>query len=326
MQAVRMFENGSHYTDVMAVLGAKRSTVLKWQALYRRGGVDALVVTPPSGRPAKLADEHLPRLYSLILNNTPRQVGLEYALWTRDLVRQLVLSEFGVDLSRVSVGRLLARIGMSPQRPLYRAYQQDPEKVRRWKEEEFPAIRAQAKAEGAALYFVDEASLRTDHHAGTTWAPSGRTPVVTSTGDRTTVNMISAVTPSGELAFDVFTGSCNTAVFIEFLKGLVADAEGRPVHVVADRSRVHTARAVTKHVESTEGELRLFFLPPYSPQLNPDEWVWKSVKHDQVGRRSALGRGELFEAATDALSRLQQLPAIVRGFFRDPDLAYIAYA
>src|SRR5690349_23882077 len=137
------------------------------------------------------------RLYGLIVGTDPRQLEFAFALWTRDTVRSLIRREFGVALSAVSVGRLLRTLGLSPQRPLGRAWQADPEAVQRWREEEFPAIRKQAKAEGATIYFADEAGIRSDYRAGTTWAPVGRTPVVKATGARHSLNMISAVTAQG---------------------------------------------------------------------------------------------------------------------------------
>jgi hypothetical protein len=174
----------------------------------------------------------------------------------------------------VSVGRLLRTMGLSPQRPLHRAYQQNPEAVQRWKDEEFPAIRATAKAEGATIYFADEAGIRSDYHSGTTWAPVGKTPVVRNTGARYSVNMISAISVQGALRFTVREGTVNAGVFIDFCKRLLHDSDG-PVYVVVDGHPSHRAKITTKFVASTDGRLKLFFLPGYSPELNPDEWVWK---------------------------------------------------
>ena len=142
------------------------------------------------------------------------------------MVRQVIRREFKIALSVVSVGRLLRTMGLSPQRPLYRAYQQNPEAVQRWKDEQFPAIRKQAKAEGATIYFADEAGIRSDYHAGTTWAPVGRTPVVKATGARFSLNMLSAVSAQGALRFMVHEGTVNAAVFIDFCKRLLRDAAG----------------------------------------------------------------------------------------------------
>jgi transposase len=220
------------------------------------------------------------------------------------------------------VGRLLRKLGLSPQRPLYRAYQQNPEAVRRWKAEEYPAIREQAAKVGATIYFADEAGVRSDYHAGTTWAPVGRTPVVATTGDRFGVNLISAVTAKGALRFAADDGHLNGPVFIDFCRRLLHDAKG-PVFLVLDGHPVHRSKAVKQFAGSTGGRLRLFFLPGYSPELNPGEWVWKNVKHDRVGRADVSGPEDLKAKALAALHRLQKLPHLVRSFFRDPSLRYI---
>src|SRR5262249_15259364 len=153
--------------------------------------------------------------------------------------------------------------------------QQDPDAVGRWKTEEFPAIGAQAKKEGAIIYFADEAGIRSDYHSGTTWAPIGQTPVVRGTGKRYAVNMLSAVSIQGKLRFMVHEGTVNSAVFIDFCQRLLRDAEG-PVYLIVDGHSSHTSKVTKKFVASTEGRLKLFYLPGYCPELNPDEWVWKN--------------------------------------------------
>jgi transposase len=291
-------------------------------ARFREGGRDALLARPVPGRPPKLSGSQIARLYELIVGADPRQLSFAFALWTREMVRQVIRREFGVALSVVSVGRLLRTIGLSPQRPLYRAYQQNPEAVQQWKDEQFPAIRAAATAEGATIYFADEAGVRSDYHSGTTWAPVGRTPVVRATGARFSVNMLSAVSARGALRFTVHEGTVNAAVFIDFCKRLLHDADG-PVYLVVDGHPAHRAKATTEFVASTDGRLKLFFLPGYSPELNPDEWVWKNVKHDRVGKTGVTSQDDLKSKVISALRRLQKIPALVRGFFRDPHLHYI---
>jgi transposase len=322
LRAVDAVESGVHPEDVAASLGMARGTVYGWLATYREGGKQALKARPVPGRPPKLSGEQMRRLYALIAGTDPRQLEFEFALWTRELVRALIRREFKVSLSAVSVGRLLRTLGLSPQRPLWRAWQADPQAVQRWKDEEFPAIRARAKAEGATVYFADEAGIRSDYHAGTTWAPVGRTPVVKATGARHSVNMISAVTAQGLLRFSTYTGSFTAARFIEFCRKLIGDTSG-PVYLVVDGHPTHKAKLVKQFVASTEGRLKLFVLPAYSPQLNPDEWVWKNIKHDRVGRTSVTGADEFKAKIIGALRRLQKMPQIVRAFFADPELRYI---
>jgi transposase len=321
-QFIRMLEEGLPADAIKAALKLSRTTFFQWKRTYEERGADGLKVRPIPGGTPKLTDQQTSQLFGWLVGRDPRQFQFDFALWTRKIVRELIRQKFGVEMTPQGIGKLLRRIGLSPQRPLYRAYQQDPEAVRRWKEEEFPAIRERGRAEGAEVYFCDEAEVRTDFHSGTTWAPVGQTPVVEVTGERGGVNMISAVSPAGALKFDVFVGRFDAAVFVEFLKKLMHDAPG-PVYLILDNLSVHKAKAVKEYVASLNGRLKLFFLPGYSPALNPDEWVWKNVKHDQIGRVGIQRKSELFELVSRALERLQQLPDIVRGFFRDPSLAYI---
>jgi transposase len=322
IRAVGQIQQGAHPDEVARALGMTRAAVYAWLAKYREGGLEALKARPVPGRPPRLSGSQLARLYTLVVSNDPRQLRFAFALWTRPMIRELIRREFGVALSEVSVGRLLRKLGLSPQRPLYRASQQNPEAVARWKAEEYPAIREQAARVGATLYFADEAGVRSDYHAGTTWAPVGRTPVVVTTGDRFGVNLISAVTAKGRLRFAAYDGNLNGPVFIDFCRRLLHDATG-PVFLILDGHPVHRSKAVRQFAASTNGRLRLFFLPGYAPELNPDEWVWKHVKHDRVGRAGVSGPEDLKAKALATLHRLQKLPDLVRSFFRDPSLRYI---
>jgi len=322
IRAVRQIEQGAHPNDVAQALGMTRAAVYAWLAKYREGGLEALKAKPVPGRPPKLSGAQLQRLYTLVVGNDPRQLRFAFALWTRAMVRELVRREFGVRLSEPSVGRLLRKLGLSPQRPLYRAWQQNPEAVARWKREEYPQIRAQAAQLGATIWFADEAGVRSEDLAGTTRAPIGRTPVVATTGARFGANLISAVTAKGALRFAVYGGNLNAPTFIDFCRRLLNDAQG-PLFLILDGHPVHRSGAVKQFAASTDGRLRLCFLPGHAPELNPDEWVWKHVKHDRIGRAGVSGPNDLKAKALAALHRLQRLPHLIKGFFRDPNLRYI---
>jgi transposase len=322
LRAVEQVGAGAHPEDVAETLGLHRKTVYGWLARYREGGKDALRARPVPGRPPKLGGAQLARLYALIVGKDPRQMQFEFALWTREMVREVIRREFGVRLSVVSVGRLLRKLGLSPQRPLHRAHQQNPEAVERWKREEYPAIRAAADEQGAVVYFADEAGIRSDYHAGTTWSPVGQTPVVKNTGARFSVNMISAVSAKGALRFALYEENTNAQVFINFCQRLLHDAPG-PVYLIVDGHPAHRATATKEFAASTGGRLKLIFLPGYSPELNPDEWVWKNVKHDRIGKTGVTSKDDLKSKAIGALRRLQKRPRLVRAFFADPRLRYI---
>ncbi|MGH7448209.1 MAG: IS630 family transposase [Longimicrobiales bacterium] len=308
--------------DAARIFEVGRSTIFGWLQQRRLHGPEALKVKKAPGPVPRLTDRQKARLRGMVLGKDPRQFQLDFAMWTRKLVRDVIVRKFDVELSVQQVGNILHELGLSPQRPLVRAYEQDPERVRRWKEEQYPAIHAEARKAGATIYFADEAGVRTDHHTGTTWGAIGRTPVVTGTGSRLSVNMISSVSAQGKMHFSFFEGNMNAQRFIAYLKDVLHDVPGK-IFLIVDGAPAHRAAATKEFVESTDGRLTLFLLPPYSPELNPDEWVWKNVKHDHVGRAAPRTAGELKKVIKNAIDRLHAVPELIIGFFADPHLSYI---
>lgn len=207
------------------------------------------------------------------------------------MIRELIGEKFAVSLSEVSVGRLMRRIGFIPQRPLYRAWQQDREAMERWQRESYPEIARRAKRENAMIFFADEAGLRSDHHAGTTWTLKGRTPIVKATGRRFSTNMLSAVNNLGHFCFMVVEGSVNGAVFCEFLERLITGVD-RKIFLIVAGHPVHKAKLVKHFLAEHKDRLELFFLPPYSPQLNPDEITWAHVKRNVARHGTGQGADE----------------------------------
>jgi transposase len=324
--AINALQAGMSPEQVAALYDVGRSTVFGWRKGYAEKGAEAFIVKKAPGRTPRLTDTQIARLRKLVIGRDPRQLQFDFALWTRQMVRELIKREFDIDYTPEGVGKILRGMGLSPQKPLVRAYQQNPELVSRWKSEEYPAIQREAKAAGGSIFFCDEAGIRTDYHSGTTWAPVGQTPIVRGTGDRgSSVNMISAISAQGKLHFSFLDGNLNSALFIDYLKKLMNDIPG-PIFLIVDGYPSHKSKETLSFVKSTEGRLRLYFLPPYSPELNPDEWVWKSVKHDHIGRMAARSVEEMKGGITKAVEKLRSGPERILGFFRDPDLAYIAAA
>ncbi|MEV6982582.1 IS630 family transposase [Sphaerisporangium sp. NPDC051017] len=315
-------DKGMTVEEAVAIFGVGRSTVFGWLRLRSESGPAALAVKMPPGREPALTDNQMAQLRAWIIGQDPRQLQCDFGLWTREMVGELIKRRFGVEFTPQWVGKLLARLGLSPQRPLVRAYEQDPERVRQWKQVEYPKIRAQAISQGASIYFADEAGVRTDHHSGTTWAPIGQTPIVSGTGNRRSINMISTVNTRGKLHFSFVEGKLDSAAFIDYLKKLLHDVLGK-IFLIVDGHPAHRSAQTKAFVKSTKGRLRLFFLPPYSPQLNPDEWVWKNIKHDHIGRMIVRSVEELRDGIEKAVTRLQKTPELVQAFFRDRDLLYI---
>jgi len=240
------------------------------------------------------------------------------------MVQELIKKHLGVKLSRSSVYRLLGQLGLSAQRPLWRAYQQDPEAVRKWVEEEYPEIRREAKRVGAEIYFEDQAGVRSAFHSGTTWGKQGKTPIVSSTGARFSANMILAVSPRGQMRFMVTKSRVTATVFIEFLQRLLINAPG-PVFVIVDGHPAHKAKRVKRFVEEQEGRLKLFYLPAYSPELNSDEYVWNDLKNNCVGKKLLTSKEQLRNDIQRHLRRLQKMPKLIQSFFRAPTTQYAAF-
>lgn len=320
--AVGAMQKGMHPDDVADLYDVGRSTVYNWRKEYEENGPAALVVKMAPGRAPRLTDQQRARLRKLVIGRDPRQLQFDFAMWTRQMIRDLISREFGVDYTLQAVGNILRGMGLSPQKPLVRAYQQNSDLVRRWKEEEYPVIREAAKAAGGSIFFCDEAGIRTDYHSGTTWAPVGQTPIVRGTGERKSINMISAISPQGKFHFSFLSGNLNSTLFIDYAQKLMHDIPG-PIFLIVDGYPSHKSKETLNFVKSTEGKLNLFFLPPYSPELNPDEWVWKSIKHDRVGKMASRSVVEMRGGIEKAVERLHSAKELVLSFFRDPDLAYI---
>jgi transposase len=324
IRTVEQVQSGTSPEVLAKALGLRRSTVYGWLAMYRAGGWEALKAKPVTGRPKKITGTQLQWVYTTVVGSNPLQHRFEFALWTRQMIRILLWEQFRLKLSLSSVGRLLAQLGLTCQRPLFRASEQDELKVRRWRENDYPLIRSMAREAHADILFLDESSIRSDYHSGTTWAKRGETPVVRSTAKRDKVNMISAISPKGEMRFMVFEGKLDGPQFIAFLARLIDRAQ-RPVFLIVDGHPVHRSRAVKawlKDANADKDRIRLFFLPPYSPELNPDELVWNHVKNHGVGRAAYSPDKQLRRLVYQRLFSLQRRPAIVRSFFQHPETLY----
>ena len=255
------------------------------------------------------------------MDRCPDQLTLPFALWTREAVAQLIERRFGVRLSIWTVGRLLARWGLTAQKPVRRAWEQDPEEVEHWLKVEYPRVRREAKAEKAEIHWGDEMGLRSDHQAGTSYGRRGCTPVVPGTGQRWRCNMISSITGRGRLSFMVFKQRFTAKVFIDFMRRLVRTV-GCKVCLIVDGHPVHKSAAAARWLERHAGQIRLVLLPAYSPDLNPDEFLNNDVKANAVGRRRAGNREDMIADVRGYLRSTQKQPEIVRNYFRAPPVRY----
>lgn len=320
LHAIKYAKTGVAIADIAKASGVSTRSVYQWLSNHEEGGAQALLCKKGAGRPSRLNRDQMAYLASQLRNHTPDQLGLPFGLWTLRRIGELIEQLYDWKPSLPTLCKLMQLLGFTPQKPIYRACQRDDVLVKRWQTEEFPALQARAKATDASILFADEAGIRSDYHTGTTWAPVGRTPVVTATGKRFSINMLSAISTTGEMEFMLNEGSVNSAVFLCFLRQLMLNRT-RPVILVVDGHPIHHAKVVKEYVASTEGRLELAFLPPYSPHLNPDEQVWKNVK-GLIAKKLPKTIAELRETAREALRDLAARAKTIVGFFRHSDCLY----
>jgi transposase len=322
LMAIERVREGEHPADVIASYGFNRTTIYKWLKAAAQGGDKALESTLATGRPPSLTPEQELQVFSWVNGQDPRQYGLDFGLWTRAVVAALIEQKFGMKLGVTAIGKLLAKLGLTPQKPLQRAYQRDPEAIEKWRRERYPAIARQAKEENGDIFFWDESGFRADAVHGKTWALRGQTPVVQRPGQRQSVSAASAVNAKGAFWFCTYEGALNAELFVTLLKTMMRYRR-RPVHLVLDSLPAHKKACVREYVESTRGKLTLHFLPGYAPDLNPDELVWSHVKRTGVARRPLRQGEKLQEKVIEQLTEIRNQPALVRSFFNAPTVAYI---
>lgn len=317
-------EQGLAKSAAARTFGVSRTSVHEWVDKFQRRGARGLN-SKPRGRPhrSRLKGHQAATVVRLISDRCPDQLKLPFALWTREAVGQLICERYGIRLSVSTVGRYLRRWGFSPQKPLRRAYERDPAAVQKWLDEEYPAIRRQAKREKALIHWGDEMGLRSDHQTGTSYGRKGKTPVIPGTGQRFRCNMISTITNQSSLTFMVFTRRFSADVMIEFLRRLVRQAK-RKVYLIVDGHPVHRSGKVKRWIEKHQDRLRLIQLPGYSPDLNPDELLNQDVKSNALGRRRPADQDEMIGDVRSYLRSTQKQPSVVRNYFQHETVQYAA--
>jgi transposase len=324
-QAVRAVRGGMSQTDAAHTFGASLRAISKWMRLDRDGGLRALTLKRRGRRPGegRLSAKRAARIRSMLVGKMPDQLRLPFYLWTRAAVASLIARDYRIAVSLVTVGRYLRAWGLSPQKPVRRAYERNDAAIARWLKREYPAIARQAKREHAVIYWGDEMGLRSDHVTGTSYAPVGRTPVVRATGQRFGCNMISAITNKGALAFMVFQGKFKAPVFVTFMQRLLKQVVGK-IYLIVDGHPVHKSGKATRFAATHSSRLRLIRMPGYCPELNPDELLNQDVKTNGLGKNRPTNRTELMAIVRRHLYRRQKQPQVITNLFREQHVRYAA--
>jgi len=322
-------EQGWSQVETAKALGVGERQVRRWMKRFRRGGWAALEKRP-RGRSAQdqmlLSGAQQARLVDAIKTRCPDQLRIPGLLWTRSSVRDLIERECGVRLDLSTVGRYLRRWGFTLKRPVKRALEQDPVVVEAWLADVYPKLKARAKAEGALILWQDESGVRLQQltpKAG--YAPRGRRAIAAVSGKRVSQNMISAIANSGELSFSLFEGRFTAEVFIAFLDRLTRQHRDRRIFLICDNHSTHHAKAVKAWVSQRPERIELHFLPAYSPELNPDEYLNQDIKrHMRELHPRPIDKPGLVTELRRFLHRRQRQPRIVSNYFLAPHVTYAA--
>jgi transposase len=321
--AVRRVREGEKPSQVIKSYGLCRTTIYGWLRAEEERGEAALDRRKGSGRPSKLTAKDKAKVGKWITGKDPRQYGFDFGLWTRKILASLIHEKIGIKLGLTAVGRLLANLNITPQKPLRRAYERDPTAVEKWKKEDFPKIKKRAKKRNADLFFLDESGIRSDSPLGRTWAPRGKTPIVKTSGQRQSVNAISAVNTKGAFWFDIYTSKLNGSLFLSLLKRFMRGRR-KPTMLIMDRHPAHIAKMISEYIQSQKGRIEIYFLPGYAPDLNPDEFVWSHLKRNGVSKQPLRKNEPLRGRVLKDLNAIKGNRILVRSFFAAETVAYIS--
>jgi transposase len=324
LRALHGVELGFSEAHMADVLGVSRDTVCRWWTAYTSGGVDALP-HDRSGRPVGsgrlLSDDQASRIRSLIDKNTPEQLGIPSALWTRRAVGELIHQEFKIDLADRTVGEYLRRWGYTPKKPRRHARKQDPDEVAQWLEETYPAIEKQAEKENAEIHWCDETGVAADRHPGTGYSPKGQPATMEVPGPHIRMNQISTITNEGSVRFMTYKGTMNDALFLVFLGRLLRNTS-KKVLLITDRLKAHEDDTVQEWVEAHRDRIQLFYLPRYSPEMNPVEYLNQHMKETVNAEGLPDNKDTLRSRMQTFMRKLFHLPDQVMSYFLHPSVQY----
>jgi len=325
-QVVKLRKRGMKYKDIGDVVGIGSTYACKIFRRYERHGAGAIIKGQRGRRPGEqltLKEDQAGAIQKMITDKTPDQMKMPFALWTRQAVQQLIKHQYKLSMPIRTVGEYLKRWGFTPQKPAKRAYEQNPKAVQKWLDEEYPSIVLQAKMEGAEIHWCDETGVRNDESSGRGYAPKGKTPIIRLNANRKSISMISSITNQGKLRFMVYKDAMNADLFTKFMGRLIKDA-GRKVFLVVDNLRTHHSKLVKEWLDAHKDEIEVFYLPSYSPELNPDEYLncdMKAAVHSGLPSRNEK---ELKTKVVSHMRKLQKLPKRIAKYFKHPRIIYAA--
>ena len=326
-RAVALVASRGHSRQAAAdILGVSRQTVSGWVQRYETAGSRGL----DDGRRNEhrrdggiLTAAEARKVQGWIIGKCPDQMRLPFALWTAPAVRELIRRKFGKALGLSTMQLYLKRWGFTPQKPLKRATQRDPRKIKAWLKQEYPRIALRAKREKAVIYWSDETGVNNQDQIGKGYAPQGRTPILQQTARKFSASMIAAVSNRGLMRFMIYRGALNVDIFIGFLKRLTKDAD-RKVFLIVDNLRVHHARKVRAWLAGQKDHIEIFYLPAYAPEYNPDEYLNNDLKQQIKNKPRPDSREELVSTTASILKSIQKRPTRVKSYFRAKHARYAA--
>lgn len=323
-QVIRLKKQGRKRLEISSITGIHPSTISAWWKLYKNGGKRALKIKkrgPEIGSTRTLEIEQENQLQKAIYDKCPDQMKLPFALWTRKAVQQLIEQMWSIKMPIRTVGEYLKRWGFTPQRPLRRAYKQNPKAVKDWLENEYPAIAKQAIKENAQIQWGDETGLCNDSYHGRSYSPRGVTPAIRIHPRCKRVNLISTVTNQGKVRFMVYDDKMNSQTLIKFMGRLIKDSKQK-IFLILDNLKVHHSHLVKDWLKENETKIQVFHLPAYSPELNPDEYLNCDLKVGVHSGVPARTKDQLKKKAISHLRKLQKLPGRIKRYFRHPKITY----
>ena len=325
-QVIRLRKSGKTYKEISEIVGIHHTNACKIFKAYEKGGQKAITAKKrgrKNGSCRTLDPEQEKRLKKAITDKTPDQLKFPFSLWTRRAVQQLIKQLFSIDMPIRTVGEYLKRWGFTPQKPLRKAYEQNPKAVKKWLKEQYPEIVEKAKKEKAEINWGDETGLCNTSHHGRSYAPKGKTPAIRLNAKRERISLISSITNQGKVRFMIYDKAMNAQTFIKFCRRLIKDA-GKKIYLILDNLRVHHSHMVKQWIEEHSNQIELFFLPSYSPELNPDEYLNCDLKGGVHSGVPARSKSQLKSKALSHMRMLQKKPGRVKKYFKHPKIAYAA--